>query len=230
MSKYTTEVRYICEVNAGLTESVGADEVDNIIEASYAKIFDFNFPIFDEDYRSILIKKILMHYYTREIGLETVGLWKLKLKTKLNEIMPYYNQLYKSELIEFDPLNSYNMKREYKKYDTGTVNTKTDDTRTTAGQYEDLEKYSDTPQGAVDGLLSDNYLTNATHTNGTNSGSDTLDGTQVKTNDLTTTYLETIIGFSNKSPSKSIKEYRDNFLNIDMMVINELEELFFQLW
>ena len=49
-------------------------------------IFDFDFPIFDEDYKIPLEKKILRHYYLREIGFETLGVWKLKLNDKLNEI------------------------------------------------------------------------------------------------------------------------------------------------
>lgn len=104
MSKYTTEVRYICETYAGLTQSVGYTGIEKTIQAAIPKIFDFEFPIFDESYRNVLETKILRHYYTREIGLETVALWKLKLATKLNEIMPYYNKLYKSELIDFNPL------------------------------------------------------------------------------------------------------------------------------
>ena len=50
-----------------------------------------------------------MHYYTREIGFETVGLWKLKLQTKLNEIMPYYNKLYETELLKYNPLYDVDM-------------------------------------------------------------------------------------------------------------------------
>ena len=57
------------------------------------------FPIFDENYRSVLETKILRHYYTREIGFETVGLWKHYLKTKLNEIMPKYNKLYEASIV-----------------------------------------------------------------------------------------------------------------------------------
>lgn len=104
MSKYTTEVRYICERAAGLDESVGFNDVDEVIEAAIPGIFSFDFPVFDENYRNVICSKILRHYYTREIGFETVGLWKLKLQTRLDEIMPYYNQLYKSELIKFNPL------------------------------------------------------------------------------------------------------------------------------
>lgn len=104
MSKYTTEVRFICENYAGYDESQGYQSVDEIIQAAIPKVFDFDLVVFDDDYRNVLFTKILKHYYTREIGQETVGLWRLKLETKLQEIMPYYNQLYRSELLKFNPL------------------------------------------------------------------------------------------------------------------------------
>lgn len=113
MSKYTTEVRFICEEAAGLTSSVGYLGVNDVINTALPKVFNFEFPIFDEAYRPILEKKILKHYYTREIGLETVGLWKLFLDTKLNEIMPFYNQLYKSELLEFNPFYDIDLTRDH---------------------------------------------------------------------------------------------------------------------
>ena len=109
MSKYTTELRFICETEAGKTESVGFSNVDEVITAALPHIFDFDFPIFDENYRVPLETKIIRHYYTREIGLETYGLWKLKLQTKLNEIMPYYNKLYQSELYTYNPLYDVDM-------------------------------------------------------------------------------------------------------------------------
>lgn len=114
MSKYTTEIRYMCEVYAGESESKGFDSIEDkiisgnlvpgILTLAAPNIFDFDFPIFDEDYRLPLEKKILRHYYTREIGSETVGLFKLRLCDRLNMIMPYYNKLYESELIKFNPM------------------------------------------------------------------------------------------------------------------------------
>ena len=100
MSKYTTEVRFICETAAGYRESQPYSKVNEIIQKAIPSVFSFNFPIFDENYRNVLCTKILRHYYTREICEEVVGLWKLRLETRLNEIMPYYNQLYKEEIIE----------------------------------------------------------------------------------------------------------------------------------
>lgn len=105
MAKYTTEIRSICEHYAGLTESTGFEDVDEIIEKSRNKIFQ-NYPIFNESHRAELEHKILKHYYMREIGFETVGLFKLFLNERMAEIMPYYNKLYESETFEFDPLKN----------------------------------------------------------------------------------------------------------------------------
>lgn len=105
MAKYTTEIRSICEHYAGLTESTGFEDVDEIIEKARSKIFQ-NYPIFNENHRAELEHKILKHYYMREIGFETAGLFKLFLNERMAEIMPYYNKLYESETFEFDPLKN----------------------------------------------------------------------------------------------------------------------------
>ena len=82
MSKYTTEVRFICETVAGLSESIGFSDVESVLEKSWDKIFSPGIPFYKEEKRSELCQKILAHYYTREIGFETVGLWKLHLNRK----------------------------------------------------------------------------------------------------------------------------------------------------
>ena len=106
MSKYTTEVRYICEEAAGMDTSVGYGDVNRVVEMAYPKIFDSSLNFYNEETKARLLPKILLHYYQREIGFETVGLWKLKLNQKLREILPYYNQLYKSEDLEYNPLQN----------------------------------------------------------------------------------------------------------------------------
>lgn len=106
MSKYTTEVRFICEEAAGLDSSVGYNDVNEVVEKAYPKIFDSSLVFHNEETKSRLLPKILLHYYQREIGFETVGLWKLKLNQKLREILPYYNQLYASEEVKYDPLQN----------------------------------------------------------------------------------------------------------------------------
>lgn len=302
MSKYTTEVRYICEVNSGLNDSVGYSKIDDVITGAIPKIFDFDFPIFDENYRTILEKKILKHFYTREICEETVGLWKLRLVTKMNEIMPYYNKLYRSELLEFNPLYTANLTRTKKTdYDSnrnenenisdtsssnrtttnyGTVNnttsnngevdttnnSKTTGTGSGTSNNTSTDLYSDTPQGALSGVESNTYLTNArkvtdngntsSNTSNTNSSTEKVESSESGTNNTTASdngtdnstgtygrirgntdaltstedYLETVVGYEGTSASDLLLKFRETFLNIDVMILNELEDLFFQLW
>lgn len=111
MAKYTTEVRSICESLAGFDSSKGYMSTQEIIENSRSKIFSFNYPIFDNEYKSVLETKILKHFYGREIGAETFGRWQLWLDARMNEIMPYYNKLYESELLEFNPFNDVDYTR-----------------------------------------------------------------------------------------------------------------------
>lgn len=92
MSKYTTQVRWIVEYYTPDFEGT----INDRIVAALPHIFNFNFPIYQESYRTILETKIIKHYYMKEIGLETVQLWKLFLEERLNYIMPYYNKLYKA--------------------------------------------------------------------------------------------------------------------------------------
>lgn len=243
MSKYTTEVRFICEEKAGLIESVGCDKVDEILEKSWDKIFDTTWTFYDERERKNLCKKILRHYYTNEIGFETVGLWTLYLNTKMGEIMPYYNQLYESARLKFEPLkdvdytetgeNEKNATENNKSIRDGNT-TRTDDlTRNTDG----TNKYSDTPQGGLNGVLSSTYLTNATKDDiiETNTGTqknkiDDSFSEDKKLND-TGSYSKNVKGkMGGKNYSEMLLDYRKTMLNIDMMVINELSDLFMRLW
>ena len=118
MSKYTTELRFICEQLSGESESQLGDKVDSVIKKARSKIFNFSYPIFDEAYRSVIETKILKHFYFKEIGFETYGMWHMYLDTTMNEIMPFYNQLYESEKLKFNPFEdtSYTVEK------TGNVN------------------------------------------------------------------------------------------------------------
>ena len=204
MSKYTTEVRFICEDYAGMLKSVGYSNVKEVLDKSWNKVFDFEFPIFDESYKSVLCQKILKHYYTREIAFETVGLWKLKLNTAMNELMPYFNKLYESELLKFDPFRDADYYREHEGSDAGngtdTGNTTQNTNGTHTGTVSDeatheetigdvgnvqlsetsWDVYSDTPQGALTNVDSNTYLTNArkvTHDSETDTTNDrTIEG------------------------------------------------------
>lgn len=279
MSKYTTEVRFICEQKAGLEGSVGASDVDEVLSKSWNKVVTSNFVIFDESYREKLVSKVLKHYYLREIGTETVGVWMLWMNTKFEEIMPYYNQLYESAKLKFEPFydvdytrssqrdvtetehGSYENKGQTQSDGSSTDTGKTGNTRTgkttevgsTGGTSKDL--YSDTPQGALTGVESETYLTNARKiTESGNSNTDvdetvtdagtsevkgvnsqtvnsTLNNTNAKSGTKGDAFSEDVRGkMGGGSYSKMLIEYRDTFINIDMQVIDEFKDLFFGLW
>ena len=242
MSKYTTELRFICESKAGLSDSVGFNQIDDVISNSWNKIFD-NFPIFDESYRSVLCSKILKHYYTREISAETVGLWQLWLNTRMGEIMPYYNKLYESALLEFDPFKDTNYTRNHGGTFTGdTVRNgrseiDVDNSVTSNGTSNSKNLFSDTPQGAITNIENESYLTNATLIKDTDTNTTNTDGNSTTQNTETTgitntdNWIETVVGKqSTVSYSKLLQEFRDTFLNIDVMIINDLSDLFMNLW
>ena len=253
MSKYTTEVRFICENSAGLSESEGADNVDSILDKCWNKVFNFDFPIFDENYRQVLCRKILKHYYTREIAHETVGRWKLALNAKLNEIMPYYNQLYKSELLEFNPFYDVDLTRS--REGSGTSNRTSNNTETNSGTSKNvssgsgtsntdtLNRFSDTPQNSMDtqGIADSVPLTTVTKVNEdnmtTNESTDTLTRNDNKTGsgteniNNTDKYIETVKGKQGtENYSSLLKKFRETFLNIDMMIIEDCSDCFFTLW
>lgn len=233
MSKYTTEVRYICENAAGLTDSVGFDNIDDVLtEETVAKVFKgIEYPIFDENYRYVLNKKILLTYYTREICAETVGLWKLQMRQVLNNIMPFYNQLYRSETYTFNPFHDKDItKTGTKQSDGTTISSGTKDT-TGSNSASNSERYSDTPQGTLSNIENNTYLTNATLTDGTASTSETVSTRENGNAHSLDEYTERIVGKDGGASYASLlKEFRETFLNIDKMILEELKPCFFGLW
>lgn len=128
MSKFTTELRKIVEEHMERFECT-EDKAYELIIGDY--------PIFDENYRSILNRKIFKHYGFREIGLETPALFKYFLQNRMNEIMKYYNQIYKSESVEFNPLYNIDITESYEhnvqNNNQGASDTTNDTNSTTKG-------------------------------------------------------------------------------------------------
>ncbi|MCM1296008.1 MAG: hypothetical protein NC311_10745 [Muribaculaceae bacterium] len=211
MAEYTTELRTVLEEMLGYDEHKGQMSIDDIIAKTRTKLFDFEYPIFDLSYRVPLETKIMRHFYMREIGAETVGLFKHYLTMTMNEQMPYFNQLYKSTLLEFNPLYDVDIYRKHEgkdnnEFSRGSVadshsntagNTNSTGNRTDNGSHsksgntsshssagvnssengttDSENRYSDTPQGTLNNIDNNTYLTNATLTDGrtTSTGSST---------------------------------------------------------
>lgn len=185
MSKFTTEVRFICQTWTDKPDAT----IDEIVDTAAPHIFNDWWNAGDDEHTKELQRKILRHYYTQEIGYETVGLWKLRLNQTLAEIMPKYNVLYsnltkiKDKLFNSADWWETSSGQSTAHSETVADNTSTSDAKTTGTsteksdatqnatntsktdgttQSESWQKYNDTPQGAVTGLENDTYLTNAT--------------------------------------------------------------------
>lgn len=251
MSKYTTQLRYICETLAGYTESKGLSDVDTIISAARPLLFNFSYPITDTAYKPVLENKIIKHYYMREIGLETVGLFRFYLNEKMNLIMPYYDSLYRSAALEFNPFHDvdYTITHEGEKSEetdktttgSGAESGTNTGTVTDSGTGDSWQYNNDTPQGGLSGLTSNNYLSEAIHHTATDGNTNTRNlvdsrqrsstGRDQGTLESTDSYINRIAGkMGTVSYSDLLLSYRKTLLNIDALVISELSDLFMNIY
>lgn len=194
--------------------------------------FDFQmteYPIFDENYRDTLNNNILNHYYENEIGFETAPLFRFYLNQTLNEIMPKYNELYKAQknLIDNNLLLSNTNLTEGLQGTNSTTSSSTSSS-TNTGSSNSKNLYQDTPQGNIsqqDIDAQNVYATNITldHNSTSNSISDSSSATGSGTN----SYLKTIIGNNGgKYNIDLLNDIKNNLMNIDLMIIDELNDLF----
>ena len=161
-------------------------------------------------------QKVIDHYRFRQIGQETVGRFLHMFRTKIREIMPYYVQLYEFDAkfrnIE-DPLESYNLVEEFKQESRGEGRNTSNSNST--------NKFSDTPQGTIANI--DMYLTNATKATG--EGSDTAESSGESSHTLTRR------GNIGVQPlGGEVENIRGAFINIDVMIIEELNDLFLKVY
>lgn len=189
--------------------------------------FDFkmdSYPIFDENYRDTLNQNILYHYYENEIGFETASLFRFYLNQKLNEIMPYYNELYKVQKKLIDEnllLNNVNLTEKL----VGSNTTETNSTSESSNNGKSL--YQDTPQGQISQTDIDNQTWATNLTLNKNEIADQSNATGSGTNE----YLKTIVGNNGgKFNIDVLNDIKNNLMNIDLMIINELNDLFMQIF
>lgn len=189
------------------------------------------YPIFDEQYRTGLNTKILEHFYNREIGYESIDLFVFAMRRKMNEIMPLHNQLYLSARKDFDPFTTFTSSGTSTTDGTSeTVDTRTSNAQNTSeSDAASRTVASDTPQTRLSG--DEDYATSATDSNSkaTTTGSATTQDSGKQTGTQGGTTTSSAHGMQG-SPSELMLQWRQTFLNIDMLVIQDLEPLFMQLW
>lgn len=215
-------------------------ELREIVESGI-NIWDFDYPSFYEgEEKTKFEQKVIDHYYFRQIGQETVGRFLHYFRTKVREIMPYYIQLYDSEkyMKELDdPFATVDYTETYSETREGQSSGSASSSSTTTANSEGSEnlthKFSNTPQGEISNL--DRYMTEASQDSSANSLEATSTGSGTNTNESESS--ETVSHTLTKKGAMGVTtfghdmiEFRQSFLNVDMMVIDELNDLFLKVY
>lgn len=247
MSKYTMKLQEICEWLIDKKEEIepkskvqntwgggfetelenpfvsakGDKSIEQIIEEARPLLFDFKYPLFNDDgkgeeRKKELETKIIKHYYLYEIGFETYTRFKLALDESLNRIMPYYNEMYKSIYLQGDdPLVNMDFWETRDTQNKNETNSSNHDTSNGTNH----SVFQDTPTqqlGDEDYATNINDITNQNESNGTNEVNANLDEKMQRH----------ILGLNQYSKQDMITRFRDNIINVDEMIIEELHDLF----
>lgn len=222
MADYTIQLRTIVEIYSQEMENFHELTIDQLIDNARPKIFDFQFPFYDVSFIDDWKTRWIKHFYMREIGAETIRLWKLNLEVKLNTIMPAYNKLYE-QFLSIENLNdNRNITEQYIKENAGTGTT----TGNSSATGRNKRLFQDTPQSAVD-LDSSSYVTDITQT-------DTTDSQETTANQSTEnkeTYIRTRKGQeSYQTNADLLKKASKSLVFIDQMIYDECEDLFMMIY
>ena len=210
MSKYTLELRRIHQTH---------------------KIFDFDYDFYtnDETIKYNFEDKFINEYYFNEIGFETVGRFKQRLRTKLNKIMPYYSQLYQTELRskDIDFMLNKDLEEVYERVLEGSNTSMNDVTVDNSSTSNVLESNIDNGNASLE--LEKGSLTNVgkstinDNTKSSNSVNDT-------TNQIEHTKLSSKGNIGVTSSAELLEKWRKVIINIDDLIINECSDLFMQVY
>ena len=220
MAKYTMELRTVCDI-------VGRDTVEN-----YFKDYCLNNYLRENEIETILnaniwskdrlAEQVVDHYFMREIGYETIGLFKHYCKVYMREIMERYLPLIYSNSINYDPLVNVDYTEEFTRNINGTGES------TSKNNASGLSVNSDTPQGQInkEDILSGEYASN---TGASETESTINDNTKNNTDE---TYTKRVKGNSGSlsTSQKLIQQYRENIIAINENIIKELDKLFMGLY
>ena len=218
--QYTISVRWIVESYSQETPEISTDRK---IAIALPQIFNFDFPIYSESYRTEFEEKLIRHFYFHEINITSIGAWKFQLREKLNLIMPVYNKMYEAVAIKYDPLIDTQMHETYTRNNNLTSDSSTNGNVTQKDTSNNSQVYSDLPQTTLHG---GDYATNSTQNEGTANSTQNASQTANATSNNKETYEHDNTGFSSRSQQALLMEYYESLRNVDEMIFNELRELF----
>lgn len=248
MSKYTET----------LDDLLRNEETNKLIEKALST-YPMYEPIHKQLYgyvptREELNKKILNHYRFYEIGSETVGRFLFNLETAMCEIMPYYNQMYKSIDVmndvedifrNLDVTEEYEENREDSSSALSKSNATTNDENNTESNMKDNGRTvnSKTPQSqlqvkSIDNITSAseiNWNENESSSTGKSTGETTTNSNNESEGSSEGKTSHTLRRYGNQGVNTyahDMLEFRELFTNIERDIINdrELATCFMLIW
>lgn len=228
MASYTIELRRVCDL-------YGRDTVESWFK-SY-NIEDYLLPsqieaisksgLFNKEK---LARKIVDHYFMREIGFETPALFEHYAKVEMQEIMEYYLPLIYSTAIEFDPLVNVDYTETFEREIEGNAQNQGTSNSSSNNTSSGLNVNSDTPQGQIskNDILQGNYASNTTANENEAQINDRTNTESSGTSNTLENYSKRIKGNSGVSATAQalIKQYRDIVKAYDKEIIEKLNTLF----
>ena len=232
MAKYTIELRKLCEIYSRETVE------------SWFKSYEISDYLRPTEIQSIekaglwnkdkLARKIVDHYFMREIGFETPALFIHYVKTTMQEIMEEKLPLIYSSSIDYDPLINVDFTESFKRNQQGKLENEGNSNSSSHSNSSSLNIDNTTPQTRISKQNLENGIYASSVGQGENN-SQINDNT--KTNNKNTSssneeYTKTVRGNSGVTASaqKMIEQYRDNIIAIDRGIIKELNSLFMGLY
>ena len=232
-------------------------EIRQMVNEPLIGLFTFDYDFYSDNIKDKeqFEKLFVEYFYFREIGFETPERFKVKLKAKLDLIMPYYRQL---ALTAWNKVRTVEQMMTSKNLKETTTHEQTinGDNESSQNSLSNVSQNSEVSNSSTssgntsssnlsDGVssvsLNDGYLTSKTSELQNIEQSSTQTGSQNTTNSDTlksksnqilsesTTFHSTgDIGI--QTPSYAITEWRKVIINLNQMILNECEELFMKIY
>lgn len=218
-------------------------EIRELMDDPIFELFDFKYDFYVEDLPVIenFEKKFIEHYYYSEIGFETVHRFKRNLRARLNKKMPYWKQLYITELkaqdIDFLLNKDYRetFVKDIEREQAGKGTTTTSSKGTSTNDNTNTSKSSDINNGVASVGLVDGKLTNVNMTNNngnntvTDSGTSSVDSTGNETG-KESYVLEGKGNIGITSSAELLEKWRNVLINLDEIIIEDCNDLFMQIF
>lgn len=232
MAKYTIELRKVCDIykredvekwfkSYELTDFLTPEQIEIITNAN----------IWNKDK---LAKKIVDHYFMREIGFETPALFSHYAKVTMQELMEEKLPLIYSSCIKYDPLINVDYTETFEREQEGTATNNGKSNSNSNSNSESLNINNQTPQTRItkqnldEGIYANSVNQSENNSNITDETTTSNDGSS-KSNE---SYKKQVKGNSGVSATaqKMIEQYRQNIIAIDRDIIKELNILFMGLY